>query len=177
MIITNNEELLRTPCEPVLPEEVGELVEKLENELALSGRLGRPGIGLAAPQIGIWKKIAIIRIEGVQKINLVNANIANGYKQIIFRDEGCLSFPGRIEVTKRWSEVHIENNLVAPYGFVGTGILAIACQHELDHLNGILMMDESRRVVEKIKNKIGPNSPCFCGSNKKYKKCHGLEKK
>lgn len=62
MIIQNNEELLRRPCEDVKPEEVGELVELLERELDNSGRLGSQGIGLAAPQIGILKKIAIVRI-------------------------------------------------------------------------------------------------------------------
>ena len=92
MIITD-EALLRTPCEPVLPEEVGDIRQKLEAELKLSGDRGRPGIGLAGSQIGIFKKFAIIRVTGTNgkqyNIDLVNALIAKGYDEVIFRKEGC----------------------------------------------------------------------------------------
>src|SRR5579871_5171177 len=98
MIITNNEELLRVKCEDVLPEEVGTLIETLERELDYANRLGRGGIGLAAPQIGIAKKIAIVRINQV-KFDLVNAKIEQGFDSTIFKEEGCLSFPGRVEDT------------------------------------------------------------------------------
>lgn len=173
MIITFNEEALRVKCEEVLPEEVGSLISLLEKELNEANRLGKNGIGLAAPQIGIAKKIAIIRLDRGFKLDLVNCNIINGYDPLMFKDEGCLSFPGRIENTMRFQEVHIANNLVEPYSFVATGFLAVACQHELDHVNSTLFMDRAAPkptpVVKKVK--IGPNDPCICGSGKKYKKC------
>lgn len=175
MIITNNEELLRVKCEEVLPEEVGSLIDTLEKELEHANRLGKSGIGLAAPQIGIAKKIAIVRIEKV-KINLVNAKIFQGFDPTLFREEGCLSFPGRVEDTIRYQEVHITDNLVKPYSFVATGLLAVVCQHELDHVNSTLFMDHiapKPAVVLKKVPKVGPNDQCPCGSGKKYKKCHG----
>lgn len=174
MIITNNEELLRVKCEDVLPEEVGSLVDTLEKELERSNRLGRPGIGLAAPQIGIAKKIAIVRVEKL-KFDLVNAKLQQGFDPALFLEEGCLSFPGRVEDTIRFQEVYITDNLVSPYAFTATGLLAAVCQHELDHLNSTLFMD--RVVVKSMpvskKAKVGPNEKCYCGSGSKYKKCCG----
>lgn len=173
MIIINNEELLRVKCEDAALEEVNGIIQLLENELENSARLGRPGIGLAAPQIGIAKNIAIVRIEKGNardfSVNLINCKLNKGYDQKIFRNEGCLSFPGRMEDTMRYQEVFITNNLIYPYSFVSTGLMAVVIQHELDHLNGVLLPDN----VLKKKPKLGPNEPCFCGSNRKYKKCHG----
>src|SRR5689334_11791596 len=104
MIITD-EALLRMPCLQVLPEEIDRLRELLETELAISDKNGKPGIGLSAPQIGIAKKMAIVRIPGydghIHSVDLVNCKIAAGYDKAIFKDEGCLSFPGRKEKTMR----------------------------------------------------------------------------
>lgn len=170
MIIKNNEDLLRVECADVLPSEVGELQSLLELELENSWKLGAPGIGLAAPQIGIAKKIAIIKLNRYKPcdIVLVNASINNGYDEMIFKNEGCLSFPGRLETTKRFQEIHINNNLVYPHAFISTGLTAVAIQHELDHLNQKLFFDNK---IEIKNNKIRPNDICICGSGKKYKKC------
>lgn len=172
MIITNNEQLLRVKCEDVLPEEVGALIETLEKELDYANRLGRGGIGLAAPQIGIAKKISIVRLNAV-KFDLVNAKIEQGFDPTLFQEEGCLSFPGRVEDTIRFQEVYITDNLISPHRFVATGLLAVVCQHELDHVNSTLFMDRlAPKVTPVIKTtKVGPNDPCSCGSGKKYKKC------
>ena len=167
MIIKNNEELLRVQCSDVLESEVGELQALLESELENSWKLGVPGIGLAAPQIGIAKKIAIIKLDRNKPCDvvLVNSKIEKGYDEMIFRNEGCLSFPGRVEDTKRFQEIYVTNNLIYPNSFVSTGITAIAIQHELDHLNQKLFFDH------KIKIKQKPNDICNCGSGKKFKKC------
>lgn len=174
MIITNNEEALRVKCESVTLEEVGPLIETLEKELAYANKLGKGGIGLAAPQIGIAKDIAIIRLKGIS-LDLVNAKLIQGYDPAVFTEEGCLSFPGRVEDTIRFQEVHMSNGLVEPHSFVASGLVAVVCQHELDHLNSTLFMD--RMVPKPItvikKGKVGPNEPCTCGSGKKYKKCCG----
>lgn len=174
MIITFNEEALRVKCEPVLPEEVGTLVATLEKELEYANRLGKNGIGLAAPQIGIAKNIAIVRLPKMS-FDLVNAKLVKGYDPAMFTDEGCLSFPGRSENTIRFQEVYITNNLVEPHDFIATGFVAVVCQHELDHLNSTLFMDRSlpKPVPVVKKAKVGPNEPCTCGSGKKYKKCCG----
>lgn len=175
MIVVNDEIVLRAPCQDVLPGEIDNLISLLEAELNYANRLGKSGIGLAAPQIGIAKKIAIVRLGNEASLNLVNAKLEKGFDSTVFTQEGCLSFPGRVEDTVRFQEVYITNNLVRPHSFVATGMLAVVCQHELDHLNSTLFMDRKLvKVVSPIsKKKPGPNEPCLCGSNKKYKKCCG----
>lgn len=174
MIITNDEAALRVVCEPVSMDEVSSLIETLEKELEYANRLGKNGVGLAAPQIGIAKDIAIVRLPKMN-FNLVNAKLKEGFDPAIFTDEGCLSFPGRVEDTTRFQEVYITNNLVEPFSFIAKGFVAVVCQHELDHLNSTLFMD--RKIVKQPtiinKVKVGPNEPCPCGSGKKYKKCCG----
>lgn len=172
MIIINDEEALRIKCEDVLPDEVGGLISVLENELTEANRLGKGGIGLAAPQIGIAKRIAIIRLGNIN-IDLVNCRLEKGYDPALFKEEGCLSFPGRVENTTRFQEVYITDNLVYPHTFTATGLVAVVCQHELDHINSVLFMDHKVEKLAPKKKKVGPNDPCMCGSSKKYKKCCG----
>lgn len=137
-LIINDENLLRAKCEDVRAEEVEDLIKSLEDELAHCEQRGYPGIGLAAPQIGIYKSIAIIRMGDI-KINLINATIKHSHDKFIFKDEGCLSFPDQKFDTIRYKEVYIENKFYP--SFVASGLLAVACQHELDHLNSTLIFD------------------------------------
>jgi peptide deformylase len=178
MIIINDEEALRVKCEDATLEEVGPLIAVLEQELEHSAKLGRPGIGLACPQINIHKNVAIVRIDNLYKINLVNCKIKEQYDQTIFKEEGCLSFPGRVEDTMRYQEIYVVNNLVEPHSFVAAGLFGVAIQHELDHLNGILLPDIAitKPSSPSVKYKLGPNDRCLCGKfdpPKKYKKCCG----
>lgn len=144
MIITD-EALLRVTCTNVLPEEVGPLREALELELQRSADLGRPGIGLAAPQIGVAKNMAIVRIHSnngsFYHVDLVNCRIAQGYDKSFFDNEGCLSFPDRYERTLRFQEIYVVDNAISPYSFIATGLMAVCIQHELNHLDGILLTD------------------------------------
>jgi peptide deformylase len=152
-VIITDESLLRPKCEDVLAEEVDDLRNKLERALDWSERRGHPGVGLACPQIGIAKRMAIVRVDKL-KIDLVNAKITKRYHQFEFDGEGCLSFPGRYERTLRYEEVLVEGllcnkrigsqdikNLVQPYRFIAIGFVAVIIQHELNHLDGILLPD------------------------------------
>ena len=175
MIITNDEDKLRTPCVDVEPHEVEEIVRYLEQELKKSEDLGSPGIGLAAPQIGIFKKAAIIRL-GDYKINLINCKISEQFQPFQFAEEGCLSFPGKNITTHRYKEIYVTDNLVEPKSFYASELLAVAIQHELDHVNGVLMFE--RQVKPLLRGaKVGPNDPCPCGKKNsagqvvKFKKC------
>lgn len=159
MIITD-EKLLRISCDDVVSiEEAVELRNSLEQELASSAENGRSGIGLACPQIAIAKKMAIVRVPkdtgGYYSIDLVNCKIQSAYDKFIFEEEGCLSFPDRIERTMRYREVFVVNNLLPPHSFVAEGLLAVCIQHELDHLNGILLPDValSKNKITTIDNK------------------------
>jgi peptide deformylase len=170
MILTDPDKL-RLPCSEVESlEEALPIIQKLEEELLLSAERGYPGIGLAAPQIGIYKRVAIVRLIE-HKINLINAEIKNAYDKKLFESEGCLSFPGRSENTMRYMEVEVENEFIKPNRFVATGLLAVVCQHEIEHTLGILLPDRALQKQIINKSKIRPNDPCICGSGKKYKKC------
>lgn len=178
MIVINDEAALRVKCEDALPDEVGPIIEQLERELDHSAKMGRQGIGLAAIQCGIPKNIAIVRIDSRYKFDLVNCEISNAYDEFIFRDEGCLSFPGKFEDTRRFQEIHITCNAVFPNSFILTGLPAIVAQHELDHLSGKLLPDFA--IPKQKRNKLGPNDLCNCGKidpmtgkAKKYKRCCG----
>jgi peptide deformylase len=178
MIITNDEAALRVKCEDATIEEVGPIIALLEQELEHSAKLGRPGIGLACPQIGIAKNVAIVRIDNLYKVNLVNCRIKEGYDKTLFKEEGCLSFPNRVEDTMRYQEICVVDNLVEPYSFVAAGLFSVVVQHELDHLNGILLPDIAlaKSALPTTKYKLGPNDRCLCGKfdpPKKYKKCCG----
>jgi len=172
MNIITNEEELRKKNDIIEVYEAKSIIEKLEIALSHSPR---PGIGLAAPQIGIHKRVAIVRINGddiIENIDLVNPVIVDQENGFMFSKEGCLSMPGINLNTRRFNEVCVKDDL-HPAGFITTGLVAIAIQHEIDHLDGILITD---RAVGK--NKVGRNDPCPCGKKingkiMKYKKCHG----
>jgi len=144
-MIIKDPDLLRADCIDVLSDEVESLRNELERELKFSYEMGRPGIGLAAPQIGINKNMAIVRIvsDSGQKYNvdLVNCRIAEAYDKAEFPREGCLSFPGVCKNTMRYQEIYVVENLVEPYEFIATGLFGACIQHELDHLKGVLLVD------------------------------------
>lgn len=147
-------------------------IDEIENIIVdLEKNLGSNGVGLAAPQIGINKRIAIVRFDNVS-INLINPKIIDSVGGFINKDEGCLSFPGERFNTFRHKEIFVKDDL-RPDGFVAVGFEAVIIAHEIDHLESILIID---RAVGN--NKIGRNDPCPCGKRidgkpVKFKKCHG----
>ena len=170
-MITTDLSILRKKNEKVNPEEMSELINKLEYELLNSPN---HGVGLAAPQIGINKSIAIVRINingQKENIDLVNPKIIDYKYPIINMGEGCLSFPDKSFNTQRYKEIVIIDDL-HPSGFVALEFVSLVLQHETDHVDGILITDRA------LGNKIGRNDPCPCGkiiNNKvvKFKHCHG----
>ena len=136
------------------------LFKQLEAELKNSKT---PGVGLAAVQIGILVRAAIIRTVQ-SSLNLWNPEIIDRDGEVI-SPEGCLSFPGISRSIKRAKEVTIKNGDGRTYQF--DGFDAIVVQHEIDHMNGITIADKNYAAL-----KIGRNKLCPCGSRKKFKKCH-----
>lgn len=160
MIITD-ESKLRSECQDVSIFEANDIISKLEEELKSSKNTG---IGLAANQIGIDKKVCIIRV-GSLSLNLANPIITEKEDLCLFRNEGCLSFPDQWISTKRYNEIVVKD-LFHSAGVVCSGLMAVVVQHEVGHLYGETMYDYE------IKIPSGPNMPCWCKSGKKYKKCH-----
>lgn len=100
------------------------------------------GVGLAAPQVGVLRRVVVIDIgEGVLK--LINPEII--YEEGANIDvEGCLSVPNRIGTVKRPETVKVKylDELGDEKTIEGTGLLAKALCHEIDHLDGILFIDK-----------------------------------
>lgn len=95
------------------------------------------GVGLAAIQIGVPKRILIISFKGIKKV-LINAKIKKqGYK-LVKETEGCLSYPGKQVVMERPRDIEIiyENELRDIERVKYSGFLARIIQHELDHWSG-----------------------------------------
>ena len=104
------------------------------------------GIGLAAPQVGILKRIVVIDLqEDDKKVPLIfiNPQIIEACGSTTF-EEGCLSVPGYHEVVKRKKDITVKfQDLEGKEQVINaTGLLAICLQHEIDRLNGILFVDQ-----------------------------------
>ncbi|OFI07668.1 peptide deformylase [Clostridium acetireducens DSM 10703] len=100
------------------------------------------GVGLAGPQVGILKRVVVIDV-GQGPIYLVNPEIIE--KQGSYLDaEGCLSVPGRQEFVERPEKVKVKalNREGKEVILEGSGLLARAFCHEIDHLNGVLFIDK-----------------------------------
>jgi len=106
------------------------------------------GIGLAAPQVGVLRRIAIIEVEDGELMEMINP-------EIIFRDgeqeeiEGCLSSPGKFAQTVRPMSVKVAytDRNGERTEKEGTELLARAFCHELDHLDGVLCFDKAVRIL------------------------------
>ena len=103
------------------------------------------GVGLAAVQVGVLKRVVVIHIdyEKDEPIILINPEIKK-QKGAQTVDEGCLSFPNKFAKVVRPEEVTIEalNRKGEKIKLTGKGLLAQAISHEIDHLNGEVFMDK-----------------------------------
>lgn len=104
------------------------------------------GVGLAAPQVGILKRLVVIDVseEGDSPIILINPEILEtGGEQI--GDEGCLSVPGKVGTVIRPNYVKVKayDKNMKEFILEGTELLARALCHEIDHLNGVLYVDKT----------------------------------
>lgn len=109
----------------------------------------KDGIGLAAPQIGILKRLVVIQVDDENLYKMINPKITKTSGEDV-DTEGCLSVPGRRGLVKRPLNVtveytDIEGNLQT---LDAEGLLARCVCHELDHLDGILYIDKMIREVE-----------------------------
>lgn len=116
----------------------------------------RPGVGLAAPQINVSKRMIGIRLEdeeGVTEYALFNPRIISHSEQMIYLEsgEGCLSVDYNVdEFVKRYARITIEaqDHDGKSIRIRARGYLAIVFQHEIDHLNGVLFIDKLTTVLD-----------------------------
>lgn len=128
------------PVENVTPEILALIEDMAETMYAA------PGVGLAATQIGESHRIFLIDIAGEDEPSdlrvFINPEIVAREGSTTF-EEGCLSFPGVTEEIKRSDRVTVRalDRNGKPFELTADGLLAIAVQHEHDHLDGVLMID------------------------------------
>lgn len=104
------------------------------------------GVGLAATQVGSNLRLCVIETEGVLYV-IINPQITAKSKNKIISEEGCLSFPGKFFPISRHKEVQIRyiNEDGKPSKLKGRDLLARAIQHEIDHLDGVLITDRIKK--------------------------------
>ena len=155
IIVVEGDEVLRKRSKEVkdINGRVLELLDDMWETLKLSN-----GLGLAAPQIGVLKRVAIVNTEEEgEKIELINPDIIESVGAVT-DDEACLSVPGLVGRVERPEKVKVRAQNRAGEVFVleAEGLLAKAISHEIDHLNGILFVDiaeEIRQIDEDYEEK------------------------
>ncbi|HEX76434.1 MAG TPA: peptide deformylase [Dehalococcoidia bacterium] len=100
------------------------------------------GVGLAAPQVGVPLRVAVIEIPGEEVVTLINPEIIKRQGERLV-EEACLSVPGYQGEVKRsiWVKVKAQDRREKNIRLKGEELLAQALEHEIDHLNGILYID------------------------------------
>ena len=160
MMIIKDKNKLKEKCSPVSIKEGEEIGVRLLHEL----RQSENGIGLAANQIGINKRVCVINVK--EPLVLINPKIVEKSKEQFIFPEGCLSFPDDKIKTTRHQDIVVEaDNHKGQLSFsanskdINDAFECVCVQHEIDHLDGITMFDrEFKQIpIKREGKKIGRN--------------------
>lgn len=145
--------ILRQKCQPI--KKITDEIKKFIDDM-LETMHKNQGIGLAAPQVGVKKRIIVVDV-GKGPLALINPKITKKEGKEVL-EEGCLSFPGVFIPIKRASEIVVEslNKDGKKITINADHLAARVLQHEIDHLNGILIIDhipfwQRKKLKEKLK--------------------------
>ena len=114
-----------------------------------------PGIGLAAPQIGVMRRVVVLDVAKrrdedatAEPMVLINPDISYESEETSVHEEGCLSIPDFYEDVERPAVIRVDflDRDGKPQSIEAEGILAVCIQHEIDHLNGVLFIDHISRL-------------------------------
>lgn len=145
-ILKDGDPTLRKACRPV--EVVTPRIRTLLDDMVETMRAAN-GCGLAAPQVGVLRRIVVVECEEGKVIELINPRIiARAGKQE--EAEGCLSVPGRWGITDRPRHVTVRamDRDGNEFEVSGSDLLARCFCHELDHLDGVLFTDKVIRMLD-----------------------------
>ena len=126
---------------------IGPTIRTLLDDMAQT-MYDAPGVGLAAPQVGVSKSIVVID-AGEGLIELINPEIISVQGKATAH-EGCLSLPGIVGEVERAEKVtvtYLDRDGHRRW-IEGTALLARALQHEIDHLEGVLLIDKAKSIME-----------------------------
>ena len=167
---------LQTECKPVSTIKEGEEIGiRLLHEI----RKSKKGIGLAANQIGINKRVCVINVK--EPLVLINPKIVEKSKEQFVFPEGCLSFPDSKIKTQRHQDIVVEaDNHKGKLSFsanskdINDAFECVCVQHEIDHLDGITMFEREFKSEPLVR---GVNAPKKIGRNEKVTITKGTESK
>jgi peptide deformylase len=136
--------LLRKTARAVTPADAGLVADLVPKMFATMYKA--PGIGLAAPQVGILLRLVVIDIQPEKvpaPMVLINPEVVAKSDELAVREEGCLSLPDQYAEISRpaWVKVKYQDEQGAKHEVEADGLLAACLQHEIDHLNGVLFVD------------------------------------
>lgn len=139
-IIKEGNPALREVCKEVtvFDDKLGELIDDMVDTMFKAN-----GVGLAAPQISILKRVVVVSVDGKTIYEMVNPKITMTTGSQL-SNEGCLSVPDRYGVVERPKKVVVEyyDRHGEKFKVKASGFLATAFCHELDHLDGVLYIDK-----------------------------------
>jgi peptide deformylase len=174
-VIIKDKNKLQEKCSPVSIKEGEEIGIRLLHELRDSDN----GIGLAANQIGINKRVCVINVK--EPLVLINPKIVEKSKEQFIFPEGCLSFPDSKVKTQRHQDIVVTaDNHEGRLSFsanskdINDAFECVCVQHEIDHLDGITMFDREFRQEPIVR---GVNTPKKIGRNEKVTITKGTESK
>lgn len=161
-LVSENHSALHSTAEEVAPEEfkngtVAKLIEKMRQALRSYNAEGFVGVAIAAPQIGVAKRVFLVEdqnkdeSERLPPLVAINPKIIKLSRRSKVVGEGCLSVPERYGAVKRHSQATLraldENGVEYERG--ASGLLAQIFQHEHDHLDGTLFLDRAEKIWHK----------------------------
>ena len=147
---------LRVKCRQV--EDITPEVKKLLSDMAET-MYAAPGIGLAAPQVGLDLRLVVIDVGEDEELKrpaklykLINPSIKTREGDLVDSEEGCLSIPGIRETIKRSQFVTVEalDEKGHEVKIETEGMLSACLQHEIDHLDGVLFIDHLSRLKQQL---------------------------
>ena len=138
--------VLKQICEPV--DRIDKKLKQLLDDMAET-MYAKEGVGLAAPQVGVPIRMAVINVDKKKLYELINPVITEREGTVV-DSEGCLSFPGLFGEVERAEKVRVEYlNRYGKKKFVeADGLLARCLQHEIDHLDGKLFIEIAKNLSE-----------------------------
>jgi peptide deformylase len=152
-IITAPDPRLKLKAKPVarVDDEIRKLMDDMLETMYLA-----PGIGLAAPQVGVAKRVLVVDVAGEDQkrapLKIANPEILWRSEELATYSEGCLSLPEHYADVSRSAEIKLryldyENEIRELHA---SGLLATCIQHEMDHLEGVLFVDHISTLKRNI---------------------------